>query len=49
MKRITKAYINELINSGITLNERETKIVEDNLERYNRYSYPYGYMSDVES
>ena len=36
-------YLNELINSGITLNEKEAKIVEDFLFDNSDYYYPPGY------
>ena len=32
MTKYDKEYINELINSGITLNDKETQIIEDYIE-----------------
>ena len=40
---MTTQYINELLNSGITLNDKETKIVEDYLFDNSEYYYPKDY------
>jgi hypothetical protein len=37
------AYLNELLNSGVTLNEKETKIVEDYILSQSKYYYPKNY------
>ena len=38
-----KQYINELLNSGITLNDKERKTVEDYLFNNSSYYYPPNY------
>lgn len=43
MSTYDKEYINELINSGITLNKKETQIVEDYLLDVSSYYFPPGY------
>ena len=43
MTTYNKEYINELINSGITLNDKETQIVEQYLFDNSEYYYPKGY------
>ena len=45
---INKEYLNELINSRITLNEKETKIVEDYLFDNSAYYYPPNYPVPAE-
>ena len=40
---INKECLNELINSRITLNEKETEIVEQCLFDHSSYYYPQGY------
>lgn len=43
MTKYNQEYINELINSGITLNDKETQIAEDYLLDHSEYFYPKGY------
>ena len=43
MTKYNKEYINELINSGITLNDKETQIVEDYILDSSECWYPKGY------
>ena len=41
--RVNKEYLNELLNSGVTLNKKETQIVEDYIYKVSKYYYPRGY------
>ena len=45
---INKECLNELINSRITLNEKETEIVEQYLFDHSEYFYPKGYDVPLE-
>ena len=43
MHKYNKEYLNELINSGLTLTEKERQIVEDYLFDCSSYYFPPGY------
>jgi len=39
--KVSKEYLNEPINSGITLNKKETRLTEENIIKHSQEITPY--------